>query len=167
MKKFFLLGMPGSGKSTMAKYISSVTKLKFMDLDDEIEKKENRSINEIFNHENENYFRNKESEILKTIIEKENHFVLSTGGGTPCFKNNLELINENGISIFLNTSIDILIERIKRKDKRPLFKKGNTEEIVKKMFEDRIKFYSMSKYSIKNNNREKVLSIINSNTKRN
>ena len=83
--------MPGSGKSTMAKYISSVTKLKFVDLDDEIEKKENRSINEIFNHENESYFRNKESEILKTIIEKENHFILSTGGGTPCFKNNLEV----------------------------------------------------------------------------
>ena len=73
-------------------------------------------------------------------------------------------MNENGISIFLNTSISVLIERIKRKDKRPLFKKGNTEEIVKKMFEDRIKFYSMSKYSVANNNREKVLSIINSNT---
>ena len=156
--------MPGSGKSTMAKYISSVTKLKFLDLDDEIEKKENRSINEIFNHKNESYFRNKESEILKTIIEKENHFVLSTGGGTPCFKNNLEVMNENGISIFLNTSISVLIERIKRKDKRPLFKKGNTKEIVKKMFNDRIKFYSMSKYSVTNNNREKVLSIINSNT---
>ncbi len=156
--------MPGSGKSTMAKYISSISDLNYKDLDDEIEKKEGRTINEIFQIENENYFRNKESQILNDIILKENKFILATGGGTPCFNNNIRLINKSGISIFLNTSIDKIIERVKRKDKRPLFYKKNIEELVKNMLNNRIKFYSMSTYSVENNNREEVLSIINSNS---
>tara|TARA_B100000965_G_C19400713_1_gene673137 strand:- start:112 stop:606 length:495 start_codon:yes stop_codon:yes gene_type:complete len=164
MNKFFLIGMPGSGKSTMAKYISSISDLNYKDLDDEIEKKEGRTINEIFQIENENYFRNKESQILNDIILKENKFILATGGGTPCFNNNIRLINKSGISIFLNTSIDKIIERVKRKDKRPLFYKKNIEELVKNMLNNRIKFYSMSTYSVENNNREEVLSIINSNS---
>ena len=164
MNKFFLIGMPGSGKSTMAKYISSISDLNYKDLDDEIEKKEGRTINEIFQIENENYFRNKESQILNDIILKENKFILATGGGTPCFNNNIRLINKSGISIFLNTSIDKIIERVKRKDKRPLFYKKNIKELVKNMYNNRIKFYSMSTYSVENNNREEVLSIINSNS---
>ena len=164
MKKFFLIGIPGSGKSTMAKYISSISDLNYKDLDEEIEKKEGRTINEIFQIENENYFRNKESQILNDIIIKENKFILATGGGTPCFNNNIRLINKSGISIFLNTSIDKIIERVKRKDGRPLFYKKNIEELVKNMFNNRIKFYSMSTYSVENNNREEVLSIINSNS---
>ena len=156
--------MPGSGKSTMAKYISSISDLNYKDLDDEIEKKEGRTINEIFQIENENYFRNKESQILNDIIVKENKFILATGGGTPCFNNNIRLINKSGISIFLNTSIDKIIERVKRKDKRPLFYKKNIKELVKNMYNNRIKFYSMSTYSVENNNREEVLSIINSNS---
>tara|TARA_B100001029_G_C15008445_1_gene422622 strand:+ start:88 stop:582 length:495 start_codon:yes stop_codon:yes gene_type:complete len=164
MNKFFLIGMPGSGKSTMAKYISSISDLNYKDLDDEIEKKEGRTINEIFQIENENYFRNKESQILNDIIVKENKFILATGGGTPCFNNNIRLINKSGISIFLNTSIDKIIERVKRKDKRPLFYKKNIKELVKNMYNNRIKFYSMSTYSVENNNREEVLSIINSNS---
>lgn len=164
MRKVFLVGMPGSGKSRMAKFISSVTDLSYKDLDDEIERTEGKSIKEIFKNHGETYFRNKETEILKNIIEKDKNLIIATGGGTPCFNHNIDLINKSGLSIFLNTSLDVIVERISRKNKRPLFKNKDVEETVKKMFQERIKFYSKSRHHVTKNNRNKVLSIINSYT---
>tara|TARA_B100002019_G_scaffold57319_1_gene49221 strand:- start:252 stop:746 length:495 start_codon:yes stop_codon:yes gene_type:complete len=164
MRKVFLVGMPGSGKSRMAKFISSVTDLSYKDLDDEIERTEGKSIKEIFKNHGETYFRNKETEILKNIIEKDKNLIIATGGGTPCFNHNIDLINKSGLSIFLNTSLDVIVERISRKNKRPLFKNKDVEETVKKMFQERIKFYSKSGHHVTKNNRDKVLSIINSYT---
>lgn len=164
MRKVFLVGMPGSGKSRMAKFISSVTDLSYKDLDDEIERTEGKSIKEIFKNHSETYFRNKETEILKNIIEKDKNLIIATGGGTPCFNHNIDLINKSGLSIFLNTSLDVIVERISRKNKRPLFNNKDVEETVKKMFQERIKFYSKSSYHVTKNNRDKVLSIINSYT---
>ena len=164
MRKVFLVGMPGSGKSRMAKFISSVTDLSYKDLDDEIERTEGKSIKEIFKNHGETYFRNKETKILKNIIEKDKNLIIATGGGTPCFNHNIDLINKSGLSIFLNTSLDVIVERISRKNKRPLFKNKDVEETVKKMFQERIKFYSKSKHHVTKNNRDKVLSIINSYT---
>ena len=164
MRKVFLVGMPGSGKSRMAKFISSVTDLSYKDLDDEIERTEGKSIKEIFKNYGETYFRNKETEILKNIIEKDKNLIIATGGGTPCFNHNIDLINKSGLSIFLNTSLDVIVERISRKNKRPLFKNKDVEETVKKMFQERIKFYSKSRHHVTKNNRDKVLSIINSYT---
>lgn len=164
MRKVFLVGMPGSGKSRMAKFISSVTDLSYKDLDDEIERTEGKSIKEIFKNHGETYFRNKETEILKNIIEKDKNLIIATGGGTPCFNHNIDLINKSGLSIFLNTSLDVIVERISRKKKRPLFKNKDVEETVKKMFQERIKFYSKSRHHVTKNNRDKILSIINSYT---
>ena len=164
MRKVFLVGMPGSGKSKMAKFISSVTDLSYKDLDDEIERTEGKSIKEIFKNHGETYFRNKETEILKNIIEKDKNLIIATGGGTPCFNHNIDLINKSGLSIFLNTSLDVIVERISRKNKRPLFQNKDVEETVKKMFQERIKFYSKSRHHVTKNNRDKVLSIINSYT---
>lgn len=164
MRKVFLVGMPGSGKSRMAKFISSVTDLTYKDLDDEIERTEGKSIKEIFKNHGETYFRNKETKILKNIIEKDKNLIIATGGGTPCFNHNIDLINKSGLSIFLNTSLDVIVERISRKNKRPLFKNKDVEETVKKMFQERIKFYSKSRHHVTKNNRDKVLSIINSYT---
>ena len=164
MRKVFLVGMPGSGKSRMAKFISSVTDLTYKDLDDEIERTEGKSIKEIFKNHGETYFRNKETKILKNIIEKDKNLIIATGGGTPCFNHNIDLINKSGLSIFLNTSLDVIVERISRKNKRPLFQNKDVEETVKKMFQERIKFYSKSRHHVTKNNRDKVLSIINSYT---
>ena len=162
MKKIFIVGMPGSGKSTMAKYLSSETSFKYLDLDEEIELKSKKSVSKIFEIDGEESFRVLEKETLDEIIQKEEKFILATGGGTPSYDDNMEKMNENGITIFLNTSPEILIERISRKNKRPLFNSTNVREKVSKIFNERIKFYKQSKYSIINNNREKALSIINS-----
>ena len=162
MKKIFIVGMPGSGKSTMAKYLSSETSFKYLDLDEEIELKSKKSVSEIFEIYGEESFRVLEKETLDEIIQKEEKFILATGGGTPSYDDNMKKMNKNGITIFLNTSPEILIERISRKNKRPLFNSTNIREKVNKILNERIKFYKQSKYSIINNNREKALSIINS-----
>ena len=162
MNKIFIVGMPGSGKSTMAKYLSSETSFKYLDLDEEIELKSNKSVSEIFEIDGEESFRILEKEILSEIIQKKEKFILATGGGTPSYDDNMKKMNENGITIFLNTSLEILIERISRKTKRPLFNSTNVKEKVSKIFDERIKFYIQSKHSIINNDRKKALSIINS-----
>tara|TARA_Y100000748_G_C15418848_1_gene458473 strand:+ start:361 stop:855 length:495 start_codon:yes stop_codon:yes gene_type:complete len=162
MKKIFIVGMPGSGKSTMAKYLSSETSFKYLDLDEEIELKSKKSVSKIFEIDGEESFRVLEKETLDEIIQKEEKFILATGGGTPSYDDNMEKMNENGITIFLNTSPEILIERISRKNKRPLFNSTNVREKVSKIFDERVKFYKRSKHTIINNNREKALSIINS-----
>ena len=107
MDKIFIVGMPGSGKSTMARYLCSQTNFKYLDLDEEIEKKTQMTVKEIFENKDENYFRSLETDLLEEIIQKENSFILATGGGTPCFNNNMEIMNKNGSTIFLNISIDI------------------------------------------------------------
>ena len=162
MRKIFIVGMPGSGKSTMAKYLSSETSFKYLDLDEEIELKSKKSVSKIFEIDGEESFRVLEKETLDEIIQKEEKFILATGGGTPSYDDNMEKMNKNGITIFLNTSPEILIERISRKNKRPLFNSTNVREKVSKIFDERIKFYKRSKHTIINNNREKALSIINS-----
>ena len=164
MDKIFILGMPGSGKSTMARYLCSKTKFNYLDLDEEIEKKSQKSITEIFRDEGQDYFRSLETKLLKEIINKEKIFILSTGGGTPCFNKNMELMKKNGITIFLNTSIDTLIERVSRKNKRPLFNSKNIKETINNMFNERIKYYNQSRFSVKDNDRKEALSIINSNS---
>ena len=165
MKKFIIIGMPGSGKSTMAKFLCSQISLFFYDLDLEIEKNEGKNIREIFKENGENYFREIETFTLKKIIKEKNNFILATGGGTPCFNDNMNLINKYGISIFLDTSLDILKERIARNNKRPLF---NSSDNLKKdlidLFNLRNPFFSLSNHRIKDNNREETLSIINSYT---
>ena len=164
MDKIFIVGMPGSGKSTMARYLSSKTKFNYLDLDEEIEKKSQKSVTEIFRDEGQEYFRSLETKLLKEIINKEKIFILSTGGGTPCFNKNMELMKKNGITIFLNTSIDTLIERVSRKNKRPLFNSKNIKETINNMFNERIKYYNQSRFSVKDNDRKEALSIINSNS---
>ena len=164
MDKIFIVGMPGSGKSTMARYLCSQSNFKYFDLDEEIEKKSQMTVKEIFENKGEDYFRYLETDLLEEIIQKENSFILATGGGTPCFNNNMEIMNKNGNTIFLNIPIDILAERVSRKNKRPLLNSKNMKETIINLFNKRIKFYKKSNFSIKGNNREEALSIINSNT---
>ena len=118
--KYFLVGMPASGKSSLAKMISKEINIQFIDLDKEIEAIEKKSINELFNLKGEGYFRKIETEVLNSIIKNSDSFILATGGGTPCFNNNMKIINDNGVSIFLDVKISELENRLKNKKDRPL-----------------------------------------------
>ena len=163
MNNFFIVGMPASGKSRLGKFISSRTSLKFIDLDEEIEKNIKMKVKEIFESRGEDFFRKHESKTLNDIISKEHNFILATGGGTPYFNDNMTLINKSGISLFIDVDKKILLERILRNDKRPLLKKTNSlQEKISEIYNERINFYKKSKHHLKSNIKEQALSIINS-----
>ena len=122
--KYFLVGMPSCGKSSLAKIIGKEINIQFIDLDKEIEIVEKRSINEIFNIKGEGYFRKIESEVLNSIIKSNKSFIMATGGGTPCYNDNMKIINNNGISIFLDVKITELETRLKNKKDRPIHERG-------------------------------------------
>jgi shikimate kinase len=128
--KIFLIGFMGSGKTHWGKLLSSKLQLPFRDLDSLIVEKEQRSVSDIFAAEGEEYFRTKEMEMLEEQVGKEENFILSCGGGTPCFFNNIEFMKKSGKVVWLNTSVEVLKERLlKERMSRPLIREVNDEEL--------------------------------------
>lgn len=118
-----LMGYMGSGKSLIGRLLSSDCDFSFVDLDDFIEKKENASISDIFDQNGEIYFRKKEKEYLKLLLDTSNNVVISLGGGTPCFGNNIEILTHSDEvkTIYLNASVEELAKRLSNeRSKRPL-----------------------------------------------
>lgn len=107
MSKIFLIGYMGSGKSTAGKKLAAELGYAFIDLDHFLEKEYQQTIPEIFAARGEAEFRNMEHNTLKKVLEKSD-VVISAGGGTPCYFNNMELMNNNGITIYLKMSVDAL-----------------------------------------------------------
>jgi shikimate kinase len=143
--KIVLSGYMGCGKTTTGKKLSERLKIPFYDLDKEIEKIERLSIAEIFDQKGAIYFRNLEKKVLLWVLEKKESFVLALGGGTPCYFNNMQLINNtHGVSsIYLDCSIPQLTDRLYDEMKtRPMLagiesKEELTEFIGKHLFERR------------------------------
>src|SRR5580698_4647248 len=115
--KIFFIGFMGSGKTHWGRQLSSKLGLPFYDLDTVIIGKEHRSVTEIFEEKGEEYFRFLEKDTLEEITAGQESFILSCGGGTPCFFNNIEFMKKSGKVIWLNTSIDVLTERLLRERK--------------------------------------------------
>jgi shikimate kinase len=153
MKKIVLVGYMGSGKTKIGKKLSTKMDLPFFDLDHLIENKYNTTISQIFQEKGEVYFRKIEHEAFLEKMNSEESFILSLGGGTPCYANNHELLKwDNVVSIYLKASVATLKNRLKfNRDKRPLIKDLNDEEfteyIAKHLF-DRSFYYNQSKYTI-------------------
>ena len=121
--KIILLGYMGSGKTTIGIQLAKKLYLNFTDLDEFIEEKEQKSIKEIFKQKGEIYFRKIEHKYLKQFINENESYVLSLGGGTPCYAGNLDLIlhDKNNLSFYLRGSISTLFKRLsENKFKRPL-----------------------------------------------
>lgn len=127
--KVFLVGLPGSGKTTLGRKIAQEQRILFVDLDEEIIKVEGQSIATIFESKGEDYFREVEHNQLKNVIAAYPRFVLATGGGTPCFHDNMELMNENGLTIHLDTPLKEVEERLKNDTSRPLLRAHKLEEL--------------------------------------
>ncbi|MDW5290950.1 shikimate kinase [Formosa sp. PL04] len=126
-----LIGYMGSGKSTLGRKLAKILNYPFIDLDHYIEEKEKLSISELFKTRGEIYFRKKEHEYLKDILEEQDDIVLALGGGTPCYANNMELINTNAAStsIYFKAGIKELVGRLKHeRAKRPLLNRFNTDD---------------------------------------
>lgn len=133
--KIVLVGMPGSGKSTFGRMLARELNFVFIDLDHLIEKEEGRLIKDIFEEEGEGKFRELETYYLNQALDNVEGFVLSTGGGTPCFNDNMDSINGKGISVFLDVPLVELQRRLTKDSasQRPLFFGMNTGEITLKL----------------------------------
>lgn len=151
-----LMGYMGSGKTLVSKELSVLNNFKIFDLDTEISKQNNHSITEIFKEKGEIFFRKIEKEVLEKILSTEKNIILSLGGGTPCYYNNIDSINEKTISVFLKTNVKTLAQRLSsEKDKRPLIQNISNEDlpefIAKHLFE-RNPFYNQAKITINTDN---------------
>ena len=151
-RHIFLLGYMGCGKSYWGKFLAKSLSYDFVDLDDLIEKREGFTISEIFKQFGEDSFRNREHAALKSLFELERPAVISTGGGAPCFHNNMETMNTTGRTFFLEASPLILKQNIlKSEGERPLVKaipESELETYIADHLKQRLPFYNLAQHRV-------------------
>ncbi len=155
MEKIYLIGFMASGKTTVGKILSEKLGWKFIDIDDEIERKTQKKISEIFSTFGEDYFRKLEVEML-TKFKDCNKIVISVGGGLPVFFNNMEIMKTTGFTVYLEVDENIIFERLKNEDeysKRPLANDLNAD-YLKNLLNVRIPVYVKSHKVIKCNQKK-------------
>ncbi len=149
--RVYLLGYMGSGKTTVGRKLATKAGYSFLDLDTEIEKYKGKRITDIFNEESEVAFREAEKTCLHKTLSSDN-VIVSTGGGTACFFDNINWMNEHGITIYLRMTAGSLYHRLgPGKHKRPLLKNLNDidlMEFIMKQLPEREHYYLQSKHII-------------------
>lgn len=145
VSRIFLIGFMGCGKSTIGKELAHRLGYTFLDLDHIIEHENRMPITEIFGKYGEHGFRERERQALHSLHTKEN-IVIATGGGAPCFYDNISWMNSQGETVFLDCTVDVLVNRLKtEQDHRPLIKGFNEEGLknfISKKLDERMPFYS-------------------------
>lgn len=143
--RVYLMGFMGAGKTTLGKELARNIGFKFVDLDADIEKAEKSTIAGLFAQKGEEYFRRKEKQYLKKITEQYQDAIIALGGGTPCFNNNLDYINENGVSVYIEVPEEILVQRLlPEREKRPLLKNLSDAELgnyIAELLSKRLAYY--------------------------
>lgn len=149
--RIFLVGFMGAGKSVVGRRLANSLNLSFYDLDEEIESHYKMSVSAIFQKYDEACFRKLETSVLESFSNKDD-FVLSCGGGTPCFGENMALMNSIGTTIYIKLPTDELVGRISSSyHKRPLTDGKSDEDLasyVDAMLKKREPFYSMAKITV-------------------
>ena len=142
MKHIILIGFMGAGKSTMGKLVANKLGCSFIDTDAYIEKKEGRSISDIFTDDGEAYFRSAETDALRELLKSDERYVLALGGGTPLLEENRALLKEKGAYvIFLKVSAMDAFERLKDDVTRPLIQGANVKEKIESLLQMRNPVY--------------------------
>ncbi len=148
MKRVFLVGYMGVGKTTIGKLLSKELDVEFIDLDKYIENRYRKTIQEIFAQKGEAKFRIIEREMLREVATFQD-VLISTGGGTPCFFNNMDVMNQLGVTVFIKASVDQLMSRLlASKNVRPIIHNKTPEELkdfVTKHLAEREVYYSKAK----------------------
>ncbi|RKQ49790.1 shikimate kinase [Roseivirga pacifica] len=154
--RLFLVGLAGSGKSTLGKQLAERLGAPFYDLDSQIENRVGMSIPEYFSQQGQANFRIQESECLNELIATQDSFVLATGGGAPCFHFNMDAMNEHGTTIYLDVNPGDLALRILEDgvENRPLLKSYDQQDLIaeiRAMKEKRQGFYQQAQIKIRDN----------------
>lgn len=141
-ERWFLWGMPLSGKSSLGKKLKKILPFPIIDLDNEIETQTGKSVSAIFEESGEVEFRKLESEVLERLLVQNQAFFMITGGGTPCQISNLDLMLQNGTCLFLDTQLSVLLERLSSasENQRPLLL-YQPEEMLQNLFSERYSVY--------------------------
>ena len=154
-KRLFLIGYMGAGKTTIGRKLAQDLNLSFIDLDWYIEQRYHKSINELFAESGETGFREIEQKIMHEVSDFEN-VVISTGGGAPCFLDNMQYMNQKGVTVYLQLTPLQLFERLKTgKKNRPLLKDKTDEELLQfitDMLEKRNPFYQQAQIIFEHEN---------------
>lgn len=153
-KNLILAGMMGVGKSTLGKALSLQLKMKFIDTDAEIEKKESDTINSLFENKGEDYFRKEEKKICLDSIKTPNS-IIALGGGAFINEEIRILALKECICFWLDLDLKILKDRLRVSKKRPLLRTGNINERIADIYEQRKKSYNLANYKINCNNKDK------------
>lgn len=150
MTRIILVGYMGAGKTTLGRALAKELKLGFVDLDIYIEERYHKTISQLFAEKGEEEFRRIEQRMLHEVAEFED-VIISTGGGTPCFFDNIDYMNRQGTTIYLQVPIERLFIRLCiARSKRPLLKDKNDEELrlfIEEQLEKRHAFYSKAAHS--------------------
>ncbi len=149
-KPIFLIGFMGSGKSTLGKNLAESLNYDFIDSDLWIEKEQEMSIDSIFSSKGEAFFRELELKFIENL-NPFNPTIIATGGGLPCFNGNIEKLKEIGTVIYLKVSPELIFERIKFDDTRPLLNKQDKQEkmdFIQNKLKERNVFYSQAHITI-------------------
>lgn len=146
-KPIVLVGMMGSGKSTIGKRLAYKLNLQFYDSDKIIEEREGLSVVDIYDYRGEEYFKQQELKVIKEIIDYGT-IVLSTGGGSFLIDELRDLIKQKAISVWLNADIDTIHDRVSRRNTRPLLNTLDKLETIKKMVDESTKFYEKADITI-------------------
>jgi len=146
-KHIVLIGFMGSGKSTVGRILADKLGSGFVDMDEEIEQSQGQTISQIFSTLGESQFRKIETATIKRLLSTKKPLVISTGGGTPCFGENMSLIKENSYSFYLKVGRASLAERLQRSTDRPLINGMNKKDLkifIKDKLSEREHYYKQA-----------------------
>jgi len=140
-RSIVLIGLMGAGKTAVGRRVATRLGLKFVDADTEIERAAGKTISEIFTDHGEAYFRNGERRVIARLLS-DGPQVLATGGGAYMDDETRSLISESGISVWLKGELKVLMERVVRRDHRPLLKTDDPEAVMKRLMDERYPVYA-------------------------
>ena len=141
MNHIFLIGFMGCGKSAVSAYIAETHNMDIMEMDEEIVRRENMTIPEIFDCKGEIYFRNLETQLLQEL-ENQPGKIVSCGGGVVLREENVEIMKKSGFIVLLTAEPETILERVKDDDNRPLLRGNKNVEYIKALLEKRIPHYA-------------------------
>ena len=147
LKTVVMVGMMGAGKTAVGRALAARLKVPFLDSDQEIQTAANMSVPEIFTRDGEPFFRLKESQVIGRLLQ-EQRGILSTGGGAFLAPGNREMISRRGVSVWLKADIDVLWNRVRHKDSRPLLRTSDPRATLAELYEARVPCYSRANLTV-------------------